>query len=267
MAIANPLLLRVLTGAVLAAVALTAVWLGGTAFTALAAAAALLMFAEWAVMLRLGRGIRLAGLVLIAGVILLMSLVSIGEVVLALAGGAGLIGLFARGIDRRLGFWATAGILYCGLPVVALIWLRGLTLGLPATVFVLALVWTTDIAAYFVGRAIGGPKFAPAISPNKTWAGVFGGIMGAMAVGFGLSASYLPGGGGSWTGFFTGIAGAIAVVAILGDLFESWLKRRAGVKDSGRLLPGHGGALDRLDGMVPAAIAGALVFAGTGWAG
>ena len=263
----NPLLTRIATGLVLIAVALTAVWLGGIAFAALVAAGTLVMFSEWAVMQRLGRGVRVAGLALIAGVILLLSLVSVGEALMTLAAGAGLLGLFAARLRKGWGFWTAAGVLYCGLPAVALIWLRGLQLGLAATVFVLVAVWATDIAAFFTGRAIGGAKLAPSISPNKTWAGAFGGVVGAMAITGGLAAWYLAQQGGIKAGYFIGLAGALAVLSIIGDLFESWMKRRAGVKDSGNILPGHGGVLDRLDGLVPVAIAGAGVFAVTGWAG
>ena len=264
---ANPLLLRVVTGLVLIAVALGAVWQGGLVFTALVAAATLVMFAEWAVMMRLSRGVRLAGLGLIAAVIMLMSLVSTGEALVALAGGAGLLGLFARKLHKPMGFWTAAGVLYAGLPAIALIWTRGLSLGLVATIYLLVIVWSTDIAAFFAGRAIGGPKLAPSISPNKTWAGAFGGLMGAMMVGGGMAAGYLPDSSGGWLGVFASLAGALGVLSILGDLLESWLKRRANVKDSGNILPGHGGVMDRLDGLVPVAVAGALVFAWTGWAG
>ncbi len=263
----NPLVLRVITGVVLIAVALTAVWLGGIAFTALISAATLVMFAEWAVMHRLNRGVRLAGLVLLAATILYMALVSPGEALLLLAGGAGALGLFAGRLERGQGFWAASGLLYAGLPAVAMIWLRSLPLGLVVTIFLMVCVWAADIAAYFTGRAIGGPKLAPAISPNKTWSGAFGGIIGAMVIGGGLAAWYLAQSGGIKAGYFIALAGAFAVVSIIGDLFESGLKRGAGVKDSGTLLPGHGGVMDRLDGLVPVAIAGAGVFWATGWAG
>lgn len=261
------MLTRIATGLVLIAAALTAVWLGGRVFSALIAAATLVMFAEWAMMHRLGRGVRLAGLVLLAGVIMLMQMVSPSEAVAALAGGAGLLGLFARRMQKGAGFWTAAGVLYCGLPAVSLIWVRSLSLGLAATVFLLVCVWATDIAAYFTGRAIGGPKLAPSISPNKTWAGAIGGIVGAMAIAGGMAAVYLARRDGIGTGYFIGLAGALAVLSVLGDLLESGLKRRAGVKDSGTLLPGHGGVMDRLDGLVPVAIAGACVFAATNWAG
>jgi phosphatidate cytidylyltransferase len=258
---------RIATGLVLVAVALTAVWLGGTVFAALVAGATLVMFAEWAVMLRLGRGIRLAGLALLAAALLLFQLVTPGEALVALAGGAGLIGLFARSLDRRLGFWTAAGLLYAGLPALALLWVRGLHFGLAATVFLLVCVWAADIIAFFVGRAVGGPKLAPAISPNKTWSGAIGGIVGAMLVGGGLAAAWLAQIGGRGAGLFIGMAGLLAALSVLGDLFESGLKRRAGVKDSGNLLPGHGGVMDRLDGLVPVSVAGAAIFAITGWAG
>jgi phosphatidate cytidylyltransferase len=259
----NPLLTRIATGVVLIIVALGAVWLGGPVFSALVAVATLVMFAEWAVMHRLGRGVRLAGLVLLAGVITLMQMVSAGEAVVALAGGAGLLWLFAGRMAKGSGFWVAGGVLYAGLPAVALIWVRGLPQGLVATVFLLVCVWATDIAAFFTGRAIGGPKLAPSISPNKTWAGAIGGVVGATLVAGGVAAKWLP--GGPVAGFFVA-ATLLAALSVLGDLLESHLKRRAGVKDSGNILPGHGGVMDRLDGLVPVAVAGAGVFALTGWA-
>lgn len=264
---ANPLLTRIATGVVLIILALFAVWRGGPVFAALIAVATLIMFSEWAVMHRLGRGIRLAGLALLAGVLVVIQLATAGEALVALAGGAGLIWLFAARLQKGAGFWAAAGLLYAGLPALALIWVRGLPLGLAATVFLLVCVWAADIIAFFTGRAIGGPKLAPSISPNKTWSGAIGGIVGAMVIGGGLAAAYLASFGGIKAGYFFGLAGALAGLSVLGDLLESGLKRRAGVKDSGTILPGHGGVMDRLDGLVPVAVAGAAVFAMTGWAG
>jgi phosphatidate cytidylyltransferase len=270
--------LRIATGLVLIAVALATVWAGGFAFAALVAAGSLAMSAEWSAMHRAPRGLRLAGLGLLGGVQLTMPLVTIGETLMLLAAGAAVIGAFAWRLGRGVGHGAggtgeawhlalttAAGLLYCGVPAVALVWLRGRGLGLPACVFVLAVVWATDIAAFFAGRAIGGPRLAPAISPNKTWAGAIGGVIGAMLTGLVLAASYIDNFG--FLATFASLSGVLAALAILGDLFESALKRRAGVKDSGALLPGHGGVLDRLDGLVPVAIAGAAVFAWTGWAG
>jgi phosphatidate cytidylyltransferase len=280
-AAANPLLLRIATGVVLVVVALGAVWQGGMFFTALVAAAVLLMFAEWSVMHRLGRGVRLAGLVLVAAIIMLAVIGRLNEALLLLGFGAVIIGMFAATLggqlasadapkgrlDRAGARAAATGLLYCGLPALALIWVRGLTLGLAATVFLLVCVWSADIVAYFVGRSVGGPKLAPTISPNKTWSGAIGGVVGAMLVGGALTIAYLASmdGQGAWR--FIAIAGGLAMLSVLGDLYESHLKRRAGVKDSGTILPGHGGVMDRLDGLVPVAIAGAGIFAITGWAG
>ena len=273
---AGALRLRVLTGVVLVVVALAAVWLGGVAFVALIAAAVLVMFAEWAVMHRFGRLTRLIGLASIAFVILFAQAGSIsmagsisGLGALCIAQQAALSGswLTTRQIEWRAAWAAALGVLYCALPALALIWMRGLPLGLPATVFLLVVVWAADIAAYFTGRALGGAKLAPSVSPNKTWSGAIGGVVGAVVVAGGLATAYLASvdGRGAWK--FLMLAVGLAMLSVLGDLFESWLKRRAGVKDSGSLLPGHGGVMDRLDGLVPVAVAGAGVFAVTGWAG
>jgi phosphatidate cytidylyltransferase len=120
--------------------------------------------------------------------------------------------------------------------------------GLVLTFWVFIVVWSTDIGAYFTGRAIGGPKLAPTISPGKTRAGLYGGVVAALVLGI------------IWA-FVSGLsyrldllAPIFAVAAQAGDLFESWMKRRAGVKDSGDWLPGHGGVFDRLDGLLPVAI-------------
>jgi phosphatidate cytidylyltransferase len=150
--------------------------------------------------------------------------------------------------------WRLFGFFYCLLPAVSLLWIReraeyeGVGEGFDLLIWVFLVVWATDIGAYFAGRAIGGPKLAPSISPNKTIAGLVGGVIcaalmaGAWVYYVGLPAKLL------WLAVLFGAA------AQLGDLFESGLKRKAGVKDSGTWLPGHGGLLDRLDGLVPVAI-------------
>lgn len=252
----RPLATRVVTGAVLIAVALLGLWAGGIAWTGLAALAVLVMFAEWAVMFRINRGLRLAGLAVVALGVVLASLGPADMPVVAVAGGAGLLGLFARRLAPGRGFWLAAGVLYCGLPGIALVWLRGQDKGFELTLWLLLIVWATDIGAFFTGRAIGGPKLAPSISPNKTWAGAFGGLAAAAATGALFGVAIARGSGVTSPLFLAGLAGlslVFAIVSILGDLFESGLKRRAGVKDSGNLLPGHGGVLDRLDGLVPVA--------------
>jgi CDP-diglyceride synthetase len=139
------------------------------------------------------------------------------------------------------------GVLYCGLPVFALMIIRRQHEGIVFTLWALSLVWACDIGAYFTGRTLGGPKLAPVISPNKTWSGLIGGVTLASLVAALLHFEHgLP-------LRLTLATPALAVLAQGGDLYESWLKRRAGVKDSGNVLPGHGGILDRLDGLVPVA--------------
>jgi phosphatidate cytidylyltransferase len=246
---------RALAGAAMIVVALAALALGGVAFWLLAGAAALLMLAEWAGLMRADRvsiGLALGGL----GVALAVALPpagGVGEAALALLVALAIaVGALRR--SPRLG----VGLLYAGLPTFGLLLLRAGPQGLALTLWTLAIVWATDIGAYFSGRAIGGPKLAPALSPNKTWAGLGGGVLAALLVGavialaFGLPRALL------------GLGAPLAVLAQIGDLFESWMKRKAGVKDSGRLLPGHGGALDRLDGVVPVAALMGLAAA-LGW--
>ena len=145
--------------------------------------------------------------------------------------------------------WKVAGFIYALVPALALLWIRDRApQGLELLLWVFIVTWTTDIGAYFAGRAIGGPKLAPRISPNKTIAGLVGGMISAALAGY------------AWTEL-TSLSAALfwlaplfALAAQAGDLFESWMKRKAGVKDSGNWLPGHGGALDRLDGLVVVAV-------------
>ena len=154
--------------------------------------------------------------------------------------------------------WQLGGFAYALLPALALLWIRERAPhDLMLLLWVFIVTWSTDIGAYFAGRAIGGPKLAPMISPNKTWAGLIGGMIAAALL------------GGYWANF-TGLspkllwlAPLFAVGAQAGDLFESGLKRRAGVKDSGTILPGHGGVMDRLDGLgVVASLTALAVVAG-----
>jgi len=147
------------------------------------------------------------------------------------------------------GAWYASGFVYALLPALALLWIRERDAhGLELLVWVFIVTWTTDIGAYFAGRTFGKRKLAPSISPNKTVEGLYGGIAAAALF------------GGAWV-LATGLgkplivlAPLLAIAAQAGDLFESGMKRRAGVKDSGTWLPGHGGILDRLDGLVPVAV-------------
>lgn len=259
---------RLVTGVVLVAVAVAALWVGGLAYGALAAVAILIMFTEWTAMHRLPLLLRRLGLGLLALVTWLVAVMGTpAEALMLLGGGAGLLALFARRFQPGSGRAMALGLLYCGLPAVALVWLRAQPWGFYATLFVMAVVWGADIAAYFTGRALGGPKLAPSISPNKTWSGAIGGLVGALLVAGGLCLLWPGYANGAGALRLAGLALPLAVLSILGDLYESRLKRRAGVKDSGQILPGHGGVMDRLDGLVPAAVAGAAAFAATGWAG
>ena len=150
--------------------------------------------------------------------------------------------------------WKVAGFVYALLPALSLLWIRDRApQGLELLLWIFIVTWTTDIGAYFAGRAIGGPKLAPRISPNKTIAGLIGGMVSAGLAGYAWAELT------SLSAVLFWLAPLLAFAAQAGDLFESWMKRRAGVKDSGNWLPGHGGALDRLDGLVVVATLTAAV--------
>ena len=143
------------------------------------------------------------------------------------------------------------------LGAMAGLWFIRDALGMTAALWVFGMVWATDIGAYFAGRAFGGARLAPKISPSKTWSGLIGGMIAALIV------SATLGDRGGIVGVPLWIGLVMGLVAQLGDLGQSWMKRRAGVKDSGKLIPGHGGLFDRVDGLLPVAlILGGLAFAG-----
>ncbi|MFM7027233.1 MAG: phosphatidate cytidylyltransferase [Chakrabartia sp.] len=243
------LIQRTLAGLVLILIAALELWLGGNALWVLATIIGLIMIREWA---RLTGGMdqrRLGQYALCLPLGLLSPLAAGPGPVSALGFLVALLIILI--VSRNL--WFSAGVIYVGMPVTALLWLRMQEDGLMLSFWALSLVWATDIGAYFAGRTFGGPKIAPKISPNKTWSGLIGGMLGALllagilVVDAGLSPRL------AWA------SPALALLAQIGDFFESWMKRRAGVKDSGTLIPGHGGALDRLDGVVPALPAAALL--------
>ena len=152
--------------------------------------------------------------------------------------------------------WTIAGIGYAGIMLLAPLLLRAdNTYGFLALVLLFAIVWTTDILGYFAGRAIGGPKLLPAISPKKTWSGAIAGTLGAMIVAV-LVANYF---GTFNTTAIAIIALLLSIMAQLGDLLESWVKRQFGAKDASHLIPGHGGVMDRLDGFWAAALVGCVI--------
>ncbi|MCA0401510.1 MAG: phosphatidate cytidylyltransferase [Proteobacteria bacterium] len=203
--------LRIISGVILALLAVGSDILGGGVFAAIWGAIALIMLHEWLSIIR---------------------------------------------AKRFFWAWGLGGIAYVAGMFFSVLALRGEGWeGLVAILFLFAIVWGADIGAYFAGRTFGGPKLAPRISPNKTWSGLVGGFLAAIVAGTILLALA----GISPRPAHAAVAGLLALLSAAGDLFESAFKRRFGVKDSGRLIPGHGGFLDRLDGFVFAVIAAAML--------
>lgn len=245
------LVVRSVVGAALIAIAAVGVMLGGVPFWLLCVVIGLFMMAEWADLHTTPPGPKRLSQYALSVPLAVMAPVfgtGPGPLALGLIGGAAFFTVIVT--NRRE---LAAGIVYVALPILALLLIRKQAEGVLFTFWVLSLVWACDIGAYAAGRFIGGAKLAPAISPNKTWAGLIGGVAMATVFGALLHQTYgLP-----WR--LTLATPALAVLAQGGDLYESWLKRRAGVKDSGTLLPGHGGIMDRLDGLVPVAPVAALL--------
>lgn len=248
-------LTRTLAGLALGLPVLLVAWLGTPAFEVMVALAAGILAREWFAMTGSGQS-RRAGLIL-AGVVVIAVAVaaSFGLVVAltALALGTALVVLATRGAP-----WLTLGTLYIGLPCVALVWLRSdPATGRDIVLWLLLVVWASDIGGYAAGRLIGGPKLAPRISPNKTWAGLAGGV-GAAAATSTLFASAV---GGAHVATAAALGAGLAIVAQMGDLGESWVKRRFGVKDASKLIPGHGGLLDRVDALLAVILVVACIAA------
>ncbi|MBP2312383.1 phosphatidate cytidylyltransferase [Azospirillum soli] len=259
---AGDLKTRAISALVLAPLVLGAVWAGGWVFRALIAAGAVAAVIEWVNLVPSQRktpALLLSGLgvlgtlavQIVAGPLPAMAVALVAAVLVAVVGGGenrGLLGL---------------GVVYVAAGLAGLMWLRDLPdSGLALFLFAMLAVWATDIGAYAAGRSIGGPKLAPRISPKKTWAGLIGGMVSSALVGLGIAEAFdahLP--------MLALLVGAlIAVVGQAGDLFESAVKRRFNVKDSGHLIPGHGGILDRIDGLLVAAPVLALFHATLGTA-
>jgi phosphatidate cytidylyltransferase len=252
----NNLRIRVLSGAILAPLALAAVWIGGAAFLVMMAVGVALLTLEWGAMCDSETPVR-AALVIAAAILASIFFAYsghplVGWIVVAIGAGAGAVFTLLRGrIDRPADI--AFGVLYVGAPAVALIWLRSSPGGREWTLMLLAVVWSADICAFLVGNALKGPKLWPRFSPNKTWTGFFGGLFGGALAGVAVAAiPFGPGGPSLASAGWIGLLAALAAMA--GDLWESMLKRRFGVKDSGDLIPGHGGLLDRVDGLMFAAV-------------
>ena len=249
------LALRVCSALVLVPLALGAAYLGGWPFAVLWGLAAMVVLWEWNSLVA-GSDQRIVLTTGGASLALAIALVLTGHLLAAVI----VLAISTLGVaslapaKRRT--WIAAGVPYAGALGVAPIVLRSDNgEGFLAIIFLFAVVWTTDIAAYFAGRAIGGPKLMPRVSPNKTWSGAIGGTLAAVIVALALAKVT------ALTGLF-----AIAMLAVVlsicaqgGDLFESFLKRRFGAKDSGHLIPGHGGLMDRLDGFITASVVAALI--------
>jgi phosphatidate cytidylyltransferase len=246
--------LRTISAIVLGVAVLLVTWLGGAPFRAMTAAIAIAMFFEWSRMSRPAHGPE-GGVALIADLsILIFALALVAgfpALTLIALGTALFVGLAVLSAVKVRHHWESAGFAYAALSGLSLAMLRGDdTPGLKAILFLFAVVWATDILAYFVGRAVGGPKLAPAISPGKTRSGAVGGLVAGVVAA--LLFSVFAGGANIFA--LCLVAVLLSVVSQAGDLFESWVKRRHGVKDSGWLIPGHGGMMDRVDGLVAAAL-------------
>lgn len=250
---ASNLFTRVVAALVLAPLTIAIAWIGGWPWICLVTAAGVLLYAEWLMIVGASRNrlIVAAGFsaLVIAGILMMSGRTDIAVAVLA--AGTVLAAILASG--QRL--WVAGGMVYAAAAVVASILVRlDANAGFLALMFVLLIVWVTDIGGYFAGRGIGGPKLWPRVSPKKTWAGAIGGLLLSLAVaavfallGFGRMLPLLL------------LGSVLSVVSQLGDLFESAVKRRFGVKDSSHIIPGHGGLMDRLDGFVAAIVFAAFI--------
>jgi phosphatidate cytidylyltransferase len=246
------LVMRIVAASVMAPLAVAIAYAGGWLWAALVTLAAIGLYVEWLTVVDAAREKRV---------------VACGVIALALAGfclaqgwiwtalGILAIGLVAVAVTSQARpNWTAAGFLYAAAAEIASVLLRlDSTKGFAALIFVLLVVWVTDIGGYFAGRGIGGPKLWPRVSPKKTWAGAVGGFAASLAVAGGFAALDL-----GKTGPLLLLGAGLSVVSQLGDLFESAVKRRFGVKDSSHIIPGHGGLLDRLDGFVAAVVMAAI---------
>lgn len=247
------LALRVASTVVLIPLALGTAYLGGWPFAIVWWLAAVGVLWEWT---SLVGGERSQGSFAVGTLALTAALVFLPDALLPAAVSV-LLGVAAAAMlaPAELRIWMPAGVLYSALVMIPPVLLRADTShGFMAIMVLFAVVWANDVTAYFVGRTIGGPKLVPRLSPKKTWSGSLGGalagVIAGLSVGFVAGPAQLPA--------MAAIGLALAVAAQAGDLLESAVKRRFGAKDSGRLIPGHGGLMDRLDGFIVAAFAAAL---------
>jgi phosphatidate cytidylyltransferase len=249
------LALRVCSALVLVPLAIGTAYLGGWPFALFWGAAAMGVLWEWTALVARSdqRSVLLTGGAALALAVALVATGHLLAAVVVLAMGA--IGAASLALAERR-TWVAGGIPYAGALALAPIVLRADDEhGFLAMIFLFAIVWTTDISAYFIGRAFGGPKLVPQVSPNKTWAGAIGGLIASVVVAVAVAKL------AALTALFAlaMLAVVLSVSAQGGDAFESFLKRRFHAKNSSRLIPGHGGLMDRLDGFVSASVAAALI--------
>lgn len=263
------LLTRVRSSLVLTAVAVVAVAAGGWLFVAAILVAAVIGMREWLSIVAASppgrRGVIPVGAAGIGAVVAATGGLGVVPAVATAAAAGVALWRAARtaacGPAMRL--WAAGGIAYLAPAAIAVVWLRTFDPGgALLIVYLVTVVAATDIGAYFVGRYAGGPRLAPDVSPQKTWSGLAGGLAAAGLTGGAIALAV--GAAAPWAALGLGVG--LGVIGQLGDLFESLVKRRHDVKDAGDLIPGHGGLLDRVDGLIAAAPAMALFHATLGWA-
>lgn len=251
---------RAASGFVLATAAIFAAWLGGPLLAGACGAAVVAMSYEWARMsepeqLVPAFAFSLAGSL---GAVLLASWLRLDYAVLWLVVCAMVSAMRRKSL---IGMIETGGgAIYIGLPAAVFLWLRTRGAeGLETVLALFAIIWVADSFAYFGGKLIGGPKVAEGLSPKKTWSGIIVGVIAGAAAGLGCGTLFHvpPELRVAWFA----IGGLIAFTGLMGDLIESFLKRRFGVKDASRLIPGHGGVLDRIDGLMAATLLAGVVFA------
>jgi phosphatidate cytidylyltransferase len=246
------LVTRVIVALVLAPAAIAIAYAGGWLWIALVTLAAVGLYVEWLTIIGAAREKRVvaSGVVGLAISGFCLGIGRIDAALVALAFGLGGVALLSP--QRRI--WTATGFFYAAAAQMASVLVRlDQTHGFIALIMILLVVWVTDIGGYFAGRGIGGPKLWPRVSPKKTWAGAIGGFAASLVIAAGFAAFGL-----GKTGPMLLLAAALSVVSQLGDLFESAVKRRFGVKDSSHIIPGHGGLLDRLDGFVAAVVVAAI---------
>jgi phosphatidate cytidylyltransferase len=245
------LLTRVIAALVLAPLAIAIAYAGGWLWLGFVALAAIGLYVEWLTIVgaRTPR-VMAAGIVTLFGAAVWLGIGRIGATYVIAALGVIVAALLS---PHRRG-WAALGGCYAFAALIASVAVRlDQTYGFTALMFVLLIVWVTDIGGYFAGRGFGGPKLWPSVSPKKTWAGAIGGFAASLAVALGFVAFGL-----GKSGPLVLLGAVLSIASQLGDLFESAVKRRFGVKDSSHIIPGHGGLLDRLDGYVAAILVAAI---------